>query len=127
MQQPDDKRRPRRRRRPDDKPKQWGRYKLGVRFFNHQHPKDELYYYRSSPAQDRAGNGAASLERLVNVKWAGLVAWAGLYMDEQPIAEFQGSTNEWTDASHKQTNRTAADGRVGGEIEDDAPWDDGTL
>lgn len=76
-----------------------GRHKLAVFFLDHRQPKGQAYYFYSTLRQDQNQTAKRRLRHLVNKKWQGLVSWAGLYYQNQLIAEFKIAENQWQDNS----------------------------
>ena len=82
----------RKRKRPKDAQ---GIHKLAVFFIDHRHPRGKAHYFYSTIRQDQNNSAQRRLKYLVNVKWAGKVNWAGLYVSNQLQEEFKIATNEW--------------------------------
>ncbi len=76
-----------------------GIYKLAIYFVDHKHPTGQAYYFYSTERQDQNRTGQRRLKYLVTKKWAGLVSWAGLYLQNQLIEEFKIADNRWQEPS----------------------------
>ncbi len=87
---------PQKKRRPRDAK---GVHKLAVFFLDHRQIEGKPYYFRSTRRQDLNSTAKKRLKYLVSTKWAGKVNWAGLYENNQLIAEFKIADNLWQSPS----------------------------